>query len=348
MLRSIIDNYLPAYKAKYGSSISAEQHSAINAIRGCQAGQYGDIHIGCSQCNHQEIRHQSCGHRHCNQCQNHATTQWLDRQKAKLLPVNYFMVTFTLPYEYRALAKANQRIVYNLLFQCAVQTLKDFGKNDKTFAAELAMTAVLHTHARNLDYHPHVHLIVPGGGINKERREWRRIKGEYLFNAFNLAAVFKGKFLKALNDTDIKLPDSYPKKWVAHCEHVGHGLPALKYLSRYLYRGVIANDNIIDDDGEYVTFQYKESKTKKMTTRRLKGEDFIALIMQHILPKGFRRSRDYGFLHGNGKRWLILIQWVLKVFIAPFNITPRPTFTCRKCESPMTIIGFNKPAAEPG
>ena len=116
-------------------------------------------------CCWQSTCYQSCGHRSCNRCQNHSTTQWLERQAKKLLPVAYFRVTFTLPCELRALAKANQRTVYALLFDCAVSTVKDFGKNDPTFAAELAMTAVLHTHTRQLDYHPHVHLIVPGGGV---------------------------------------------------------------------------------------------------------------------------------------------------------------------------------------
>jgi hypothetical protein len=209
----------------------------------------------------------------------------------KLLPVDYFMVTFTLPYELRALSKMHQKTIYSLLFQCAVSTLKDFGQNDKVLAAELAMTVVLHTHTRRLDYHPHVHIIVPGGGVNRRRNEWRKIKGKYLFNGFHLATVFRARMLKAIHAAGLTPPIT-PKKWVVQCEKVGRGLPALKYLSRYLYRGVISNQNIIGDDGTYVTFQYKDSKTHAMKIRRLRGEDFIALVLQHTLPKGFRRSRD--------------------------------------------------------
>ena len=146
-----------------------------------------------------------------------------------------------------------------------------------------------------------MHVIVPGGGVNKRRNEWRKIKGEYLFNGFQLATVFRARLLKAIRKAGIT-PPTTSRKWVVQCQSVGKGLPALKYLSRYLYRGVISNQNIIADDGSYVTFQYKDSGTGKMERRRLRGEDFIDLVLQHTLPKGFRRARDYGFLHGNANR----------------------------------------------
>ncbi len=224
------------------------------------------------------------------------------------------MVTFTLLYELRALAKANQTLIYSLMFDCAVSTLKDLGLNDKNLAAELAMIAVLHIHTRRLDYHPHVHIVVPGGSVVKKRNQWRVVKGKYLFNEFNLAAVFRGKQFLALEKSGLQLPTT-PRKWVASFKHVGRGFPALQYLSRYLYRGVISNQKIISDDGTFVTFQYKDSKTQTMKTRRLLGEDFILLLLQHTLPKGFRRARDYGFLHGNANELLKIVQWVLQVIV---------------------------------
>ena len=345
-LSSIAARYLNRFKAAYGGSTSVVEWSALNAILGCRTEQYGQMQLSCESCAWQSDRYLSCGHRSCNQCQNHCTTQWLERQMAKLLPVDYFMVTFTLPFELRALAKANQKIIYALLFQCAVSTLKDFGLNDHAFAAELAMTAVLHTHTRRLDYHPHVHIVVPGGGVNRRRNEWRKIKGQYLFNGFKLATVFRARLLKAIRNAGLNPPIT-PRKWVVQCEKVGRGLPALKYLSRYLYRGVISNRNIINDDGTYVTFQYKESKTGLLKTRRLRGEDFIALVLQHTLPKGFRRSRDYGFLHGNAKRLLKIVQWVLQVAIPILEPNQRPRFICQQCRSLMSIVGvMRKP--QPG
>lgn len=348
---TIAQDYLDRFKARHGASTTSDQWSALNAIMGCRTDQYAQLYLACQDCDWHSACYQSCGHRSCNRCQNHNTSQWLDRQITKLLPVEYFMVTFTLPYELRALAKANQKQLYSLLFDCAVSTLKDFGRNDKAFAAELAMTAVLHTHTRQLEYHPHVHVIVPGGGVSKDRhgkrKTWKKINGKYLFNGYALATVFKGKLLHSLAQAGLSLPPT-PKKWVVQCQHVGSGLPALKYLSRYLYRGVISNTNIVSDDGESVTFRYKDSKTGATKTRRLPGEDFIQLILQHTLPKGFRRVRDYGFLHGNAKRLLKTVQWILRVVIPKFTEKPRPRFLCEKCHAPMTIMGFGLRKLQPG
>ena len=226
-------------------------------------------------------------------------------------------------------------------------TRYDFGLNEKGLTAELAMTAVLHTQTRRLEYHPHVHMIVPGGGANKARNEWRKVKGKYLFNGYKLAAVFRGRMLAAMTEDGLT-PPTTPKKWVVQCQHVGHGLPALKYLSRYLYRGVISNNNIVSDDGTSVTFQYRDGDTDTMRTRQLPGEDFVALILQHTLPRGFRRVRDYGFLHGNARRLLRIVQWVLQVSIPKLQATQRPTFICARCQAPMSIIGFYRPRRASG
>jgi len=150
------------------------------------------------------------------------------------------MVTFTLPYQLRTRVWQNQKALYTLFFACVISTLKDFGLNPKNLGAEMGMTAVLHTHSRKLDYHPHIHVVVPGGGVDMKRRQWKKLKGKYLFNEFALANVFRARFIDALNAAGFKIPQKSPKKWVANVRHVGKGLPALKYLSRYLYRGVIS------------------------------------------------------------------------------------------------------------
>ena len=185
---------------------------------------------------------------------------------------------FTLPFELRALAKAHSTTVLPLLMQCAVDTLRRFGRNEPGLEAELGLCAVLHTHSRRLDYHPHVHIVVPGGGVNVARNEWRKLKGKYLFNERALAKAFRGAFLCALSEAGLSIPKT-PQTWVAQCEGVGRGLQALQYLSRYLYRGVISNRNIIGDDGACITFRYQDGKTKRWQTRTLPGEDFMALLL---------------------------------------------------------------------
>lgn len=347
-LQDIVHRYRDRFIDRYGKTLTTAQWSALNAMGGCRQGQYGDIEWACTECHHHQNIMRSCGHRSCNQCQNNSTQDWLDRQQQKLLPVTYFMATFTLPRQLRELAKSNQQRVYNLLITTAVDTLKVFARNDKTLKGELGCCAVLHTHTRRLDYHPHVHIVVPGGAINKARREWRKVKNDYLFNGEALSRVFRGKFLRAITESGLKLPKT-PKSWVVHCEKVGKGVEALRYLSRYLYRGVISNDNIIDDDGENITFRYKESDTLRTKIRTLPAEDFIHLLLQHCLPKGFRRARDYGFLHGNAKATLKLVQWVFRVSVpTPEPQRSRAKLPCPKCKSAMHFFAIGLPRPAPG
>ena len=339
-ISSIITQYKDLFTDKYGDVALPSHLKAMDAICNCRTPAAGELYVGCPECNHAEWKPLSCGHRSCPQCQNHEASQWIDRQQDKLLPVPYFLITFTLPYELRSLVFHNQRLMFSLLFLCVASTLKDFGLNPKKLGAEIGMTMVLHTHSRRLDFHPHIHVVVPGGGIDKLRRQWKKKKGKFLFYHKSLAKVFRARFLTALNESDLTIPIHVPHKWVVDCSHVGTGITALKYLSRYLYRGVISEKNIVSNQNGMVTFKYTESKTGETQFRSLKGEDFLNLLMQHVLPKGFRRARDYGFLHGNAKKLLFLVQLILYVKIKEIEQRPRPVFKCPCCKSPMVVLGF--------
>ena len=347
-MASIINQYYDTFMIKYAATVLPGHLKAMNAIRSCRTPDSGELYVQCPHCHHAEWRPLSCGHRNCPKCQNHEASQWIDRQQGKLLPVPYFLATFTLPYELRSLTWYYQKIVFSIFFLCVAGTLKDFGLNPKNLGAEIGMTMVLHTHNRRLDFHPHIHVIVPGGGVDKGRRQWKKIKGKYLFNEFAMAKVFRARFLTALNEAGISIPKNVPQKWVVDCKHVGKGITALKYLSKYLYRGVISEKNIVSNQNGRVTFKYIESKTGNTLYRSLKGEDFLHLIMQHVLPKGFRRVRDYGFLHGNAKKLLSLVQLILHVVIKRIELRPRPVFKCPLCKSPMVILGFRLTAWESG
>jgi hypothetical protein len=346
-VKELLHRYGDRFKSKHGKSTSSDQWSAMNAMLGCREGQYGEVALSCNACDWSGSVFQSCGHRACNQCQNHSATQWLERQQNKLLPVTYFLVTFTLPHQLRSLVRNNQAECYSLMFKSAADTLKQFAANDRQLGCDIGMTGVLHTHSRPLNYHPHIHFIVPAGGLLKSRKEWRKKRGKYLFKEKNLAIVFRATLLQALKQSGLWLPRDIPKAWIVDCEHVGSGLPALKYLSRYLYRGVISNKNIIADDGDNVSFQYVDSATGKTKTRQLPGEDFIALLLQHTLPKGFRRARDFGFLHGNASKTLRLVQYILCVKLPePMNKT-KPSFLCKCCSQPLSIVGFIRRRVKP-
>jgi hypothetical protein len=244
-LASLIHQYQPAFEQRYANALLPSHRNAINALLRCRTPAAGTLHLQCNACAEPMTQPQSCGHRSCPQCHHHNTNRWLDRQRAKLLPVDYFMITFTLPRELRALAWRHQSRVYNLLFDTATRTLKDFGQNPRFLGADIAMTAVLHTHSRRLDFHPHLHVIVPGGGIQRKRRQWLKVKGKYLFNEQALSKVFRARFLAALYHAGLNIPTALPTNWVVDVQHVGRGEPALKYLSVYLYRGVISEKNIV-------------------------------------------------------------------------------------------------------
>jgi len=347
-LAAIIDQYYDAFTAKHPDTLLPGHLKALHAIRRCRTPDSGELYVQCPDCGQAEWRPMSCGHRSCPKCQNHEASQWIDRQQAKLLPASYFMTTFTLPYELRPLSWRHQRMVYSILFTCAAGTLKDFGLNPKNLGAEIGMSMVLHTHSRKLDYHPHIHVVLPGGGVDKRSRQWKNKKGKYLFNKKAMAKVFRARFLQAVTEAGLPIPNGVPKKWVVDCSYVGKGITALKYLSRYLYRGIISEKNIVSNQNGQVTFRYIESRTGKTRFRTLKGEDFLRLVVQHVLPKGFRRVRDYGFLHSNAKKWLSLVQLVLHVVIELAKRRPRPVFRCSRCKSPMVIMGFRRFAWESG
>ena len=208
-------------------------------------------------------------------------------------------------------------------------------QNDRKLRGGTGAVTVLHTHSRRLDYHPHVHLVMPAAAFDKKRRQWRNKDGGYLFDHKALAKVFRAKMLAGINLAGLKLPGAYPTDWVADCKAVGTGQQALVYLGRYLYRGVIQEKDILSHNNGRVTFRYRNSATQRIETRTLSGVAFLRLILQHILPKGYRRARNFGYLHPNSK--LIALVQLLKRIVLPAP-TPRPAIRCKCCGGTMNII----------
>ena len=232
------------------------------------------------------------------------------------------MITFTLPAEFRSQAWHNQRVLYELITRNAWDTVNTFSRNDKKLRGSAGAVTVLHTHHRRLDYHPHVHRVMPAVAFDAKQRLWREKDGGYLFCHKALAKVFRAKMLDGIQKAGLTLPKSYPTDWVVDCKAVGAGQAALVYLGRYLYRGVLSEKNIVSNQNGWVTFRYQNSDIRKMENRTLGGVAFLKLLLQHILPKGFRRARNYGFLHPNSKR-VKLVQWIKKCLFRPQNRAPR-------------------------
>lgn len=334
-LAHIVETYAPEFIAQYGHRLISDQLTALNAFQTCRSSMSPKMQLACDDCTELGYLPHSCGHRSCPHCQAHESQRWIDQQMQKLIPGNYFMVTFTLPAQFRALAWFNPRVMYDLITQSAWETVNTFSQNDKKLRGSTGAVTVLHTHNRRLDYHPHVHLVMPAVAFDKKRRLWRNKDGGYLFNHTALAKVFRAKVLEGIKQAGLKLPSAYPTDWVVDCKEVGSGQQALIYLGRYLYRGVIQEKDILSCDKGQVTFRYQNSQTKRTETRTLSGVAFLRLILQHILPKGYRRARNFGFLHPNSKL-VQLVQLIKRVVIPPPR--PRPTIRCKCCGGTMRIV----------
>ncbi|MFA0415740.1 transposase zinc-binding domain-containing protein, partial [Vibrio renipiscarius] len=213
-----------ALVSRYGDQLNSDVRQAISAMLRCKTEQQGRSQWFCAHCHHDDRLPLSCGHRHCPQCQHQTTSDWLARQEQKLLPVRYFMITFTLPYQLRTLAKRQPKALYQVMFSVASNVLKDFAERQQK--GDLGFTAVLHTHSRRRELHPHLHIIVAGGGYHPAKHAWQKADSAYLFNAFALAKVWRARMLTAINqNSELWLPSEIPKKWVVDCRCVGRGKP---------------------------------------------------------------------------------------------------------------------------
>jgi len=320
-LADVITQFEPELRQRHALRLLPSHRQALAALGTCRTRFAPHMLAACSGCHTQACLPHSCGHRACPHCQHHESEVWLQRQLKTLVPATYFLVTFTLPAELRALAWSHQRVVYEALMRCAWDTLKTFSLNDAKLAGTPGALAVLHTHNRQLGFHPHVHVCMPAAALNSAQRLWRTkvqlgkapgsaqaARGGYLFNHKALAKVFAAKLKSALTEAGLGLPAHLPAAWVVDCKAVGDGQAAQRYLGRYLYRGVIAERDILRCKDGLVTFRYRDAKSGQPATRTLPGADFLWLLLQHVLPKGFQRARNFGFLHHNSRRALHLLQ----------------------------------------
>ena len=342
----VLNRHYAPFITDYQHQLTPHMTRAISRLCRCQTDRMGRSHWQCSECEYHDAQSLSCGHRACPQCQHRTTVDWIARKQDSQLPVAHYMVTFTLPAQLRFLASKQPKALYTVMFKVAASVLKDFAK--RKHGGQSGFTLVLHTHNRKRDLHPHIHAIVPAGYYNKARRQWHQGNKGYLYNAFALAKVWRARMLEAINQHPLlSLPRSLPDKWVVDCRHIGRGPSVLKYLSRYLYRGVLPDKDILSTDNGQVTFRYKDSHTRQWHTRTLPVLKFLWLIMQHVLPKGFQRVREYGLMHGSAKAirqqvLLLLIRQGMKVLA----VTPAPVKAqrqCPKCKHTMTCTSISRP-----
>ena len=341
---ALLERYHGQLEQQYSGWLNQDIRRAITDMLHCKADTNRTTQWHCGHCQHDQQLPASCGNRSCPQCLHQTTSNWLTKQTNKLLPVHYFMVTFTLPYQLRILARKHPKALYKLMLQVTAGILKDFATKENK--GSLGFTSVLHTHNRRRECHPHVHIIVPCGRYDAAKKQWHKSDNKYLFNEFALAKVWRARVIDAINHSkELTMPCDIPKKWFVDCRKVGFGASAFKYLSRYLYRGVLPDKDIINITDENVTFRYKESTTNITKKSTLPVLEFLWLILQHVLPKGLQRVRDYGFLRGNAKQLRLQILLILGSDISTVT-TPikrkRAVCVCPCCHHEMHFMGLNR------
>jgi hypothetical protein len=277
----------------------------------CRTPSLGGQKWECSKCGKHHYSFHSCRNRHCPKCQHDRAEQWLTNQQNLLLPVPYFLATVTVPRELRALFQRHQRVLYHILFQAAAQAIITLAKDKKYLGADIGMMAVLHTWARNLDYHPHLHFLIPGGGVTPDGKRWKYAGPDFLVHVKPLSLLIRRLFREALKGTG--LYDQVPKtvwrsNWVSHIKPVGDGSAALKYLAPYIMRVALSDKNILGLKDGKVTFRYKEAKTGQFKTRCIPALHFIQMFLKHVLPKGFVKVRYFGFLATKKRETLDVIK----------------------------------------
>lgn len=280
------------------SGIRKKATVQMRAIVNCRTEVPGGHVYHCDHCDKERYSYHSCRNRHCPKGQHDAAGQWLARQQDFLLPVPCFLLAFALPAGLRALTRSNQRVIFNLLFRTSAAATQQLARDPRFVGGQIGLVGVLHTWSRDLNYHPHVHYLVPGGGLSDDSRSWFPGREDFLFHVKPLSILFRAKFRDALKKTELFAlvpPETWQQEWVVHCQPVGNGVAALKYLAPYIFRVAISHQRILKLVHGKVTFRYTESSTGQTRICTLSAEEFIRRFLQHVLPKGFVKVRYYGF-----------------------------------------------------
>jgi hypothetical protein len=344
-LAEILRRHWPAYVARHGAkNILPSHHAAAGAILSCHTPEGGGSLYDC-ECGHQHFAYHGCGHRACPQCGHREAQEWLERQTARLLPATYHLVTFTVPEQLRQIIRSNQRLMLDILFRESAATMQDVAATK--LRGELGLLGALHTWSRQLVYHPHIHYIVPGVALRKDGILVTPKDPDYLLCVKVLSVRMRTRFERALRERDAALfhqiqSSVWRKAWVVHSEPVGRGKEALSYLSRYIYRTAISTERHLEESNGSVSFRYKDSKTREQKTAVLPVLVFLAMFLQHVLPKRFRRVRAYGWQSPAAKKKFARIRALLDALPACVTATvPKEAVVicCPKCRKPMRLIG---------
>ena len=313
-LAEVFRRHGAAYRDKFGGRMLPSHRRAMRDIENCRTERLGGQVYVCRDCDEVRYSYHSCKNRHCPKCQQEAAERWLARQQDLRLPVPYFLLTFTLPEGLREAARRHQRTVYGLLFRASAAAVQKLACDRRFVGGEIGMLGVLQTWARDLSYHPHVHYLVAGGGLGEDGRTWVPARDGFFLPVKALSILFRAKVRDGLSRAKwfAEIPEEVWRcDWVVHCQPVGNGQAALKYLAPYIFRVALSNGRLRRLEGGRVTFTYRDSASGAERDCTLEVEEFIRRFLQHVLPKGFVKVRYYGLFSGKKRRLLALVRGIL-------------------------------------
>jgi putative transposase/transposase-like zinc-binding protein len=318
----------PGYRQANAPCLSQAEKKAMRDIEECRTPALGGHVEVCDRCSQSRYSYHSCRNRHCPKCQGERTRRWLEKQRARLLSVPYYLLTFTLPAELRPIARSRPRLVYSILFKAAASALLKLAADPKFLGATPGMTGVLHTWTRAMLYHPHVHFLVTAGGLSPDGQGWVKPKNpRFLVPGYALSVIFRAKVRDAFDKAGLlrcvpKEVWSSAKKWVVHLRHAGTGQKVLDYLARYVFRIAITNSRIESFDGKLVRFRYRDNRTSEIRHCVLTALAFIARFLLHVLPPQFTKVRHYGLYSPSRSEELECLRQILS---PPAPQTPAPS-----------------------
>ena len=317
-VHEVLCRWAPAYLAQFGTAMPPRQRAVLQRLLACRTVALGGALYYCPDCDHRHFSYHSCNDRHCPRCGGLDAQQWLDANAALLLPVNYFLVTFTVPEGLRRWIRSHPALGYDLLLAASAQALQDLAQNPKRLGATLGLLGVLHTWTRTLEYHPHVHYLVPGGGLSLDQRQWVASRPRFLLPVQALSdrcrTLFRAALHKHSPDALAQIPaKAWQQRWVVHSAATGRGQNALRYLSRYVFKTATGNRPLqLLPDGR-LRWPFRQSGTGAWRHIDLEPFEFLRRFLQHVLPCGFHRVRRFGWLHPGGRVRFQRVRALLKI-----------------------------------
>ena len=343
-LADIVAAHGSDYLAEFSSRMLPSHRRALTDIVACRTEVMGGHVAECEECGHQHYSYHSCKNRSCPKCHATETGVWLEKRESELLPVCYFHLVFTLPSELRDVVRKNQKQLYAILMQAAAETLTKIGLDPKFVGGKLGMLAVLHTWTRALEHHPHVHMLVPAGGLDKDG-VWRQSRKKFLVPVRALSKLFRARFMKLARKAlpeEIFPQEVWDKEWVVFCKPTfNRAKKVLRYLGRYVHRIAISNNRILALKDGKVTFSYQNCDSRQWKTMTLAAKEFLRRYLQHVLPQGFHKVRYYGLLSPANRVTLKRLQLLLAARAKPRKdkeeTTPSRTVFDNRC--PCCAVG---------